>query len=103
MGKRLLPVSCPSCGRTLKVKRFECSGCATGIEGDFELPALARLNPEEQDFLISLIKSSGSLKDLARIYGVSYPTVRNRLDALIERVTDLEKSALRDEGDVPQP
>ncbi len=90
MEKKLLPIACPGCGRSLKVKRFECSACGTAVEGDFDLPVLARLNDEEQVFVRHLIKCSGSLKDLARLYGVSYPTVRNRLDALIERVCALE-------------
>jgi hypothetical protein len=68
------------------VKRLECAVCASAVEGDFALPALARLTFDEQTFLISLVQFSGSLKELARLYGVSYPTVRNRLDALIEKL-----------------
>lgn len=86
MEKRLLPVSCPSCGTALKVKRFACPACDTAVEGDFTLPVLARLTPDEQAFLLSFAECSGSLKDLARVHGVSYPTVRNRLDALIDRI-----------------
>ncbi|HOZ45066.1 MAG TPA: DUF2089 family protein [Candidatus Hydrogenedentes bacterium] len=93
MGKRLLPVSCPSCGQVLKVKRFACPACDTAVEGDFALPVLARLSPEEQEFLVRFAECSGSLKDMARRYGVSYPTVRNRLDALIDRL-----GALKGEG-----
>jgi len=86
MKTRALPVKCPSCGESLKVKRLECALCASAVEGDFTLPAVARLTYDEQTFLISLVQFSGSLKDLARLYGVSYPTVRNRLDALIEKL-----------------
>lgn len=59
------------------------------MEGRFELPALARLDAEEQELALSFLKAGGSLKELARRYGVSYPTVRNRLDALIERLNRL--------------
>ncbi|MBN2308096.1 MAG: DUF2089 domain-containing protein [Candidatus Hydrogenedentes bacterium] len=90
MINKLLPVQCPSCGKALRVTRFHCPECATGVEGDFPLPPLARLNPEEQEFVLHFVKSSGSLKQLARGYGVSYPTVRNRLDALIDRLKELE-------------
>jgi len=89
-----MPVFCPSCGGVLAVRRLECSACGTAVEGLFELPVLARLTPEDQTFLLSLVKYSGSLKDLAKAYGVSYPTVRNRLDALIERIKALEEKAL---------
>lgn len=76
------------------MRRIECSACGTAVEGSFELPVLARLTPEDQTFLLSLVKYSGSLKELAKAYGVSYPTVRNRLDALIDRIVALEKQAL---------
>jgi hypothetical protein len=48
------------------------------------------ISPEDQLLAISLIKASGSLKAVASQYGVSYPTVRNRLDELIVRITALE-------------
>jgi hypothetical protein len=62
----------------------------TTVEGDYDLPVLSRLEPEEHLFILNLLKSEGSLKELAQRYGVSYPTVRNRLDALIEKVKNLE-------------
>jgi hypothetical protein len=87
-----LPVSCPSCSNVLKVKRFECPQCNTSVEGDFALPLLAQLPQEDQEFIIKLVKASGSLKDMAHEYGVSYPTVRNRLDDLIEKIKTTEKT-----------
>jgi hypothetical protein len=79
-----LPISCPSCGGLLAVKRLNCYNCATEVEGQFPLPPLAGLSAEDQDFILEFIKASGSLKDMAKFLGVSYPTVRNRLDAIIE-------------------
>lgn len=99
MLNNLLPESCPSCGQTLHVKRLICGACETAVEGQFGLPLLARLRPEEQAFVLNLLRCRGSLKDLAQIYGVSYPTVRNRLDALIDRVAALEARGLP----LPQP
>jgi hypothetical protein len=94
MARNILPETCPSCGQVLSVKRLACGECETAVEGDFRLPLLARLRHEEQAFVLNLLKSRGSLKDLARVYGVSYPTVRNRLDALIDRVAELEARAM---------
>ncbi len=96
--ERRLPSMCPSCGQLLRVERLGCQECRTVVGGDFGLPVLARLDPEEMEFVVNLVKSSGSLKDLARVYGVSYPTVRNRLDALIERVKALESESMRGGG-----
>lgn len=85
MEKRL-PAVCPSCGDRLNIRRLECRSCETSVEGDFELPVLARLTAEDQEFVLRLLKASGSLKELSAQYGISYPTVRNRLDAVIEKV-----------------
>ena len=94
--EKRLPVSCPGCGHPLVVRRFECRTCGTGVDGEFELPLLARLAREDQEFVEHLVRFSGSLKDLARHYGVSYPTVRNRLDALIHRIETLSVAKKED-------
>ena len=78
-----LPKSCPSCGASLRVAQLTCPGCETLVSGSYPLPALARLSDDDQEFVLSFILSSGSLKQMAKLYGVSYPTVRNRLDDLI--------------------
>lgn len=81
-----LPVSCPSCGGNLAVRRLYCDQCETEVEGLYALPPLAGLAVEDQDFILEFIKASGSLKDMAKLLGVSYPTVRNRLDEIIGKL-----------------
>ncbi|HUU27468.1 MAG TPA: DUF2089 family protein [archaeon] len=93
MANKSLPAICPSCQRLLDVRRLECSGCGTAVEGDFDLPLLARLSTEDQEFILNLLKASGSLKELASLYGISYPTIRNRLDSLIEKVERIKASS----------
>lgn len=56
------------------------------MHGGYLLPALSRLGSEDQQFAVAFILHSGSLKRMAKLYGVSYPTVRNRLDDLIARL-----------------
>lgn len=87
---RALPLDCPSCGRPLAVKRLTCGACDTEVEGLYQLPALASLARADQDFSAQFIKASGSLKEMARLLGVSYPTVRNRLDEIIGKLTQIE-------------
>jgi hypothetical protein len=60
------------------------------VEGEFDLPLLMRLAPEERELLINLLLSGANLKALAKIYRVSYPTVRNRLDALRGKVETMQ-------------
>jgi hypothetical protein len=85
-----LPIVCPSCDGKLGVKRLYCERCGTEIEGEFELPPLALLSTEEQGFLLKFLKADASLKEMARILRVSYPTVRNRLDTIIEQLKQHE-------------
>ena len=83
-----LPTACPSCRGELVVKRLRCESCGTEVDGLYPLPALASLGPEDQEFILEFIKASGSLKEMASILDVSYPTVRNRLDEIIVRLTE---------------
>jgi hypothetical protein len=82
----------------LQVNRMVCNSCETSVEGIYNLPVLAQLPAEDQDFILKLIQASGSLKELAGLYGISYPTVRNRLDSLIEKIS-LIKDKIQKQGD----
>ena len=84
---KLLPAICPSCNSQLNVKSLICEHCQTEIQGQYELPTPVRLSVDDQSFMLEFIKASGSLKEMARLLGLSYPTVRNRLDEIIERIT----------------
>jgi hypothetical protein len=76
--------SCGYCTGNLRITRLTCEDCALSYEGDFETPRLARLDRDEQLFIELFVLSSGSLKQVAKAMNISYPTVRNRLDRLIE-------------------
>jgi len=89
---KTLPTICPSCNSRLRVKELLCEKCGTEVEGLYELPALASLPEAEQQFVLQFVKASGSLKEMAKILGLSYPTVRNRLDDIISRVNELQKN-----------
>lgn len=87
----MLPCNCPSCGTPLKVKSLLCESCHTEVTGLYELPLLIRLSAQEQDFVIKFVKSSGSLKEMAKELSLSYPTVRNLLNNIIEKINSDEK------------
>lgn len=80
------PVTCPSCSHRLEVKRLCCTSCGTEVEGVYPLPDLAALSAEDQAFVCDFVKASGSLKEMAALLKVSYPTVRNRLDDVIAKL-----------------
>ncbi len=86
MPAKQLPVYCPSCAGLLAVKRLHCDRCETEVEGLYPLPPLAALSLEDQEFTLEFVKASGSLKDMAGLLKLSYPTVRNRLDDIIGKL-----------------
>ncbi|HKU55214.1 MAG TPA: DUF2089 domain-containing protein [Rhizomicrobium sp.] len=67
-------------GAPLVVERVRMGGIA--IEGQFELPQLARLSMEDQIFVAAFLKSHGSIKEMEQVFGVSYPTVKARLNRI---------------------
>jgi len=87
----MLPTICPSCHAQLKVKSLQCHDCCTEVNGLFDLPVFVLLSQKEQEFILKFIKYSGSLKEMANDLKLSYPTVRNMLDEIIEKIVDLEK------------
>lgn len=89
------PTRCPVCPEALQVVELACPACATHLRGRFGLPPLARLSGETQEFVQVFLTCRGNIREVEKVLGVSYPTVRNRLEATIEalgRATDLPAS-----------
>ncbi len=74
---------CPFCHDKVKVKKVECQKCGVGFEGEFYSSPMMALSEDQQSFMELFVLSSGSLKEMAKILGVTYPTVRSRLDQVI--------------------
>ena len=68
------------------------------IQGEFELPPLARLRYEDQVFVSEFVRSHGSIKHMEKAFGISYPTVKNRLNRIIDQLQLVEVAAAS-EGD----
>jgi hypothetical protein len=75
--------TCPVCTSELAVTRLHCGTCGTTLEGDFSVGRFGRLNREQTQLLESFLRSRGNLRDMERELGISYPTVRTRVEALI--------------------
>lgn len=73
---------CPDCSQTLKVTRMACPSCKLSMENDFEISPLGRLALEDQIFVIAFVRHHGSIKKMESLFGISYPTVKNRLNAI---------------------
>lgn len=85
-----LPVTCPSCENVLTVSLLKCGNCATEVNGIYDLPIFLKLSREEQEFILQFFLSSGSIKEMAKQASLSYPTMRNRMDDLIEKITAMK-------------
>lgn len=85
-----LPIHCPSCSDSLLVSQLKCENCQTTVSGNYSLPFYLQLSEEEQHFILQFFMTSGSLKEMAAQMGNSYPTVRNKLDDIIEKVKKLK-------------
>ena len=76
---------CPACGsNAFEVATFRCTTCGTTIEGAFSISPLANLSPDNLDFVETFIRCRGNIKEVERELGISYPTVRSRLDKVVE-------------------
>jgi hypothetical protein len=75
--------TCPVCSGELAVTRLRCAECGTTIEGEFGVGRFARLTREQTVVLESFLRSRGNLRDMERELGISYPTVRARVEALV--------------------
>lgn len=79
-----LSTRCPYCFAKVQVKTLACEACGVEVTGRFEVPRFLELSAEQQRFATEFLLASGSLKEISRKFGISYPTVRARLDRIIE-------------------
>ena len=94
--------NCPACTAAMAVTRLQCPKCATSVEGHFAVGAFAGLSAEQLAFVATFVRSEGKLNRMEVEMGLSYPTVRARLQEII-RAMGYEPSA-KDEanpGEVP--
>jgi len=75
--------TCPVCAGELAVTRLHCRSCGTTLEGEFSVGRFGRLTKEQLVLLESFLRSRGNLRDMERELGISYPTVRGRVEALV--------------------
>ncbi|HUF10802.1 MAG TPA: DUF2089 family protein [Rhodothermales bacterium] len=87
--------TCLKCDGPLEPIRLACERCGIEISGRFETSRLTRLSGEHQDLAERILLSGGNLKEVAEAVGVSYPTLRKRVDELIAALEALRKSDQR--------
>lgn len=81
--KRGVLGKCPVCSGELEITKLYCDLCDTTIEGKFELCKFCKLTDDQKKFVEVFIKSRGNIKEVEKELGISYPTVRSKLDQVI--------------------
>jgi len=87
-------------GQPIIVERVRLPDKDIAIEGSFELPQLARLNLEDQVFVTAFVRSHGSIKEMERVFGVSYPTIKARLNRIAEGLEFVDTNPSPSQGEI---
>ena len=95
-----MPHRCPVCDHEMRISKLTCTHCPTKIEGDFSTCKFCQLPAEQLIFAEVFIKCRGNIKEVEKELGISYPTVRSRLDSVIEALGyQVERDRERKKGD----
>lgn len=75
--------TCPGCRKNMRISKVGCPDCDINLNGEFEVSELGRLALEDQLFITAFLRSHGSIKQMEKLFGISYPTVKNRLNSIV--------------------
>ena len=87
-------------GQPILIERVRIPATDIIVEGRFELPQLARLSQEDQVFITAFVRSHGSIKEMEQIFGVSYPTIKSRLNRISSSLEFVETNPAPSRSDV---
>jgi len=90
MAREWLELTRMTQGKTVTVERVRIVDIDVAIEGSFTLPPLANLSAEDQVFVMAFVRCSGSIKDMEQMFGISYPTVKNRINRIAQQLEFVE-------------
>lgn len=77
---------CPDCRKPMQIQMTWCPRCEVAVEGDIEVSPLGRLSLEDQLFVTAFLRHHGSIKKMESLFDISYPTVKNRLQAVVRQL-----------------
>lgn len=86
--------------KKISIERVKIIESGIAIDGDFELPPLAQLSMDDQIFVAAFVKSHGSIKDMEELYGVSYPSIKNRLNRISKAFDFIDLTPTDSAGDI---
>lgn len=89
---------CPACGGPLVVTECRCANCQLKMQGEFRPPLFATLSDDQLTFIRAFLRVRGNLSEMEKVLGVSYPTIRNKLDEINKSLERIESSLRGDES-----
>jgi hypothetical protein len=81
-----LPKQCPACSADLAITRLTCAECGTEVTGHFPPDPFSRLSPNDYDFVVLFVKAKGNIKEMERELGISYWTIRSKLNEIVTQL-----------------
>ncbi|MEO0078774.1 MAG: DUF2089 domain-containing protein [candidate division WOR-3 bacterium] len=100
MPKKELVSRCPVCESEMTISELTCESCGTAVRGRFPVPGLCRLPDDLYQFLVVFIRNRGVIRDVEKELGISYPTVRSRLDSVLAALGFAEQASRVDRNEV---
>lgn len=100
MAKEWLELTKMTQGKPVTVERVRLVESDIAIEGSFTLPPLANLSAEDQVFVMAFVRCSGSIKEMEEMFGISYPTVKNRINRIAGQLEFVEINKLSPQEEV---
>jgi hypothetical protein len=92
---------CPACGGEIVITECRCQACQLQMRGDFAVPRLGALSEEQLAFIAVFLRVRGNLSEAERVLGVSYPTIRNKLEEINAVLENLNPTAAANVSDPP--
>ena len=89
---------CPACGGKVHITECQCEKCKLQLRGDFQSGPLATLSDDQLTFIRVFLSARGNLSEVERVLGISYPTIRNKLDEINDSLESLDEAAISNNG-----
>lgn len=79
-----IPLRCPACDTGMRITELTCPSCDTRVQGHFSLSPIVQLSPAQLNFVEVFLRCRGNIREVERELRISYPTVRARLDEIVQ-------------------
>ncbi len=83
---------CPACGGPLVITEIQCANCQLTMQGEFKPGLFSTLSDDQLTFVRAFLRVRGNLSEMEKVLGVSYPTIRNKLDEINQALERAEKA-----------